>query len=132
MFAQPFQLPCVDAAENPSRTYRVRPAASVLPQTFRRVAGKELLKLLRKPHDETMQKRGALLKERRLLSLSLLDFDSNQTRGPFARHESACPAIAGIKKLFVTPKHLQIRAGRFLPANFVVHVTFPGRRLTGY
>jgi hypothetical protein len=41
----------------------VRPATSMLPQTFRSVAGKEFLEFLRKPHDETMQKRGALLKE---------------------------------------------------------------------
>ena len=47
MFAQPYQLRFIYRGENPSRAYRVRPAASVLPQTFRRVAGKELLKFLR-------------------------------------------------------------------------------------
>jgi hypothetical protein len=41
----------------------VRPAANMLPQTFGRVAAKKFLKFLRKPHDETMQKRDALLKE---------------------------------------------------------------------
>ena len=81
-----------------------------------------------------MQKRGALLKER--LSVfgwpSLLDVYSNQTRRAFPGHESACPAIAGIKKLFVTPKHLQLRTRRFLPPNFLIDVSFPRRRLTGH
>ena len=65
MFAQPYQFRLIYRGENPSRAYRVRPAASVLPQTFRRVAGKELLKFSRESHGKTMQKRGALLKERR-------------------------------------------------------------------
>ena len=59
MFAQPYQFRLINRGENPSRTYRVRPAASVLPQTFRRVAGKELLKFSRESHGKTMQKRGA-------------------------------------------------------------------------
>src|SRR5881392_82491 len=79
-----------------------------------------------------MQKRGALLKERRLLPPSLLNFYSNQTGGAFASHQSARPAIAGIEKLLITPKHLEIRAGGFLPHNFVINVAFPRRRLTGH
>src|SRR4030095_2838859 len=63
---------------------------------------------------------------------SLLDFHSYQPRRGFPRHESADPAIAGIKKLLVTPKHPQIRAGGFLPQNFVINVAFPRRRLTGH
>jgi hypothetical protein len=35
----------------------------MLPQTFRRVAGKKLLKFLRESHGKTMQKRSDLLKE---------------------------------------------------------------------
>jgi hypothetical protein len=109
IFAQSHQFRLIDRVENTSRTYRVRPAASMLPQTFRRVAGKEFLKFLRRTHDETMQKRGTLLKERRLSPPSLLDFYANKTCGAFAGHESAGPAVARIKELFVTPKHLQIR-----------------------
>ncbi|MGC2626940.1 MAG: hypothetical protein WA269_08895 [Candidatus Udaeobacter sp.] len=33
----------------------MRPTASVLPQTFRRVAGKKLLEFLRKSHGKMMQ-----------------------------------------------------------------------------
>ena len=127
MFPQPLQFRLINRRENTPGTYRVRPAGSVLPQAFHRVVGKEFLKFLRKPHDETMQKRGALLKERYLLSLSLLDFDSNQTGGALARHESAGPAVARIKKLLVSPKHPQIRTGGFFPQDFVVNVAFPKR-----
>ena len=104
MFAQPYQFRCVYRGENPSRAYRVRPAASVLPQTFRCVAGKEFLKFLRESHGKTMQKKGALLKERRWPP-SLLYIYSNQTSRTFPSHESTCPAIAGIKELLITPKH---------------------------
>ncbi len=52
MFAQPYQFRFIYRGENPSRTYRVRPSASVLPQTFRRVAAKDLLKFSRKSHDK--------------------------------------------------------------------------------
>src|SRR4029453_8833238 len=131
MFPQPYQCRFIYRGENPSRAYRMRPAASVLPQTFRRVARKEFLKFSRKSHGETMQKRGALLKERRFWP-SLFDVYSNQTRRAFPGHESACPAIAGIKKLLVTPKHLQLRTRRFLPSNFLIDVSFPRRRLTGH
>jgi hypothetical protein len=55
MFAQPYQFRFVYRGENPSRAYRVRPAASMLPQTFRRVAGKKLLKFLRESHSKMMQ-----------------------------------------------------------------------------
>ena len=109
MFAQPYQFRFIDRGEKPSRAYRVRPTANVLPQTFRRVAGKELLKFLRESHGKTMQKRGALLKERRSRAPSLLYIYSNQARRAFPGHESACPAIPGIKKLLITPKHLQFR-----------------------
>jgi hypothetical protein len=34
----------------------VRPAASMLPQTLRRVAGKQFLKFLRKPHSKRCRK----------------------------------------------------------------------------
>src|SRR5262245_617336 len=60
---------------------------------------------------------------------SLLDFHSYQSRRAFPRHESTGPAIVGIKRLLVTPKHSQIRAGGFLPQNFVISVAFPRRRL---
>src|SRR5205814_3142072 len=83
-------------------------------------------------HDETMQKRGSLLKRRCLLSPSLLDFCSNQTRGVFAHHESTRPALAGIKELLVTPKHFQGHPCGFPPPNFVINVPFPRRRLTGH
>ena len=63
MFAQSYQFRLINRRENASRAYRVRPAANMLPQTFRRVAGKKLLKFLRESHGKTMQKRGALLKE---------------------------------------------------------------------
>src|SRR4030095_10722308 len=46
MYAQPNQLRPINGAENPSRAYRMCPTASVLPQAFRRVASKELLKFL--------------------------------------------------------------------------------------
>src|SRR5213075_2110381 len=110
MFSQSYQFRLIDRSENASRAYRVRPAANMLPQTFRRVAGKKFLKFLRKPHDETMQKRGALLNESRILTQSLLYFYANQTGGAFASHEFAGPAITGIEKLLVTPKHVEIRA----------------------
>ena len=64
MFAQPYQFRFIYRGENPSRAYRVRPAASVLPQTFRRVAGKKLLKFLRESHGKTMPMKRAILKER--------------------------------------------------------------------
>ena len=79
MFAQPYQFRFINGRENPSRTYRVRPAGSVFSQTFRRVAGKEFLNFLRKPHGKRMQKRGALLKERRFRPPSLLYVYSSQT-----------------------------------------------------
>jgi hypothetical protein len=60
-----------------------------------------------------MQKRRVLLKELRVFVAPLLDFHSNQTRGALPRHESAGPAVSGIKKLLVTPTHLQIRSGGF-------------------
>jgi hypothetical protein len=63
MFTQPYQFRFINRGENPSRAYRVRPAGSMLPQTFRGVAGKEFLNFLRKPHGKMMQERGALLKE---------------------------------------------------------------------
>jgi hypothetical protein len=44
----------IDRCENPSRAYRVRPAASVFPQAFRRVAGKKLLEFSRQSHGKTM------------------------------------------------------------------------------
>src|SRR4029453_6117150 len=79
-----------------------------------------------------MQKRGALLKQRRLRPSLLPDFSSNQTRRAFPGHESACPAITGIKKFLVTPKHFQVRAGGFFSPNFLIDVSFPRRRLTGH
>src|SRR5437667_3826151 len=63
---------------------------------------------------------------------SLLNVDAYQTGGTFPRHESAGPAVAGIKNLLVTPKHLQLRTGRFLPANLIISVPLPRRRLTGH
>src|SRR6266496_1932896 len=63
---------------------------------------------------------------------SLLDFDSNQPCGSLPRHESAGPAVSGIKKLLVTPKHPQMRSRSFLPLNLVINVAFPRRRLTGH
>ena len=63
IFAQLYQFRLIYGGEKPSRTYRVRQTASVLPQTFRCVAGKELLKFMGNSHGQTMQKRGALLKE---------------------------------------------------------------------
>src|SRR5882724_13132499 len=56
----------------------------------------------------------------------------NQTGRALARHESAGPAVAGIKKLLVTPKHFQVRSGGFLPPNFVVNVPFPRRGVTSH
>ena len=50
MFAQSYQLRSINRGEDASRTHRVRPTASVFQQAFRRVAGKELLKFLRKSH----------------------------------------------------------------------------------
>ena len=56
----------------------------------------------------------------------------DQTGRALARHASAGPAVAGIKKLLVTPKHFQVRSGGFLPPNFVVNVPFPRRGVTGH
>ena len=56
LFAQPYQFRFIYRGENPSRAYRMRPAASVLPQTFRRVAGKELLKFSRESHSKRCRK----------------------------------------------------------------------------
>jgi len=47
LFPQPYQLRFIYRGENPSRAYRVRPSASVLPQAFRGVATKELLEFAR-------------------------------------------------------------------------------------
>ena len=55
IFAELGQFRSINRRENPLRTYRVRPAANVLPQAFRRVASKQFLKFLRNPHDKTMQ-----------------------------------------------------------------------------
>ena len=55
-FAQPYQFRFIYRGENASRTYRVRPSASVLPQTFCRVAGKELLKFLSESHGKRCRK----------------------------------------------------------------------------
>ena len=60
----------------------------------------------------------------------LLHLYPDQTGRAVARHESAGPTVAGIKELLVTPKHFQVRAGGFLPPNFVVNVPFPRRGLT--
>ena len=106
MFAQPYQFRFIYRGENPSGAYRVRPAASVFPQAFRGVAGKELLKFSRKSHGKTMQKRGALLKERRFRSPSLLYVYPDQTRRAFPGHKSASPAVARIEVLFIAPQHL--------------------------
>ena len=46
---------------------------------------------------------------------SLLDIYHDQTGGAFARHKFASPAAPGVKEVFIAPKHLQVRAGRFLP-----------------
>ena len=62
----------------------------------------------------------------------VLDLYPDQTGRALARHESACPAVAGIKELLVTPKHFQLRAGRFLPTNFLIDVPFPRRRMAGH
>ena len=105
MFTQPYQFVFIYRGENSARTYRVCPAGSMFPQTFRRVTGKEFLNLLRKPHSETMQKTATLLKERRFRLPSLLYVYPNQTGRTLVRHESACPAVARIKELFIPPKH---------------------------
>jgi hypothetical protein len=78
-----------------------------------------------------MQKTGALLKDD-AFTPSLVDLDPDQPRGAFVRHHPAGPAIAGIIELLVTPKHLEVRAGGFLPLNFVVSVAFPRRRVAGH
>ncbi len=127
MFAQPYQFRFINRGENSSRAYRVRPAASVLPQTFRRVAGKELLKFSRKSHGKTMQRRGAdtqgaTCSER---TPSLLDVYSNQTRRAFPGHKSACPAVARIEVLLIAPQHFQFRAGRLFPTHSIVQMPFP-------
>ena len=133
MFAQPYQFRFIYRGENPSRAYRVRPAASVLPQTFRRVAGKELLKFSRKSHGKTMQKRGALLKERRFRPPSLLDVYSNQTRRAFPRHESACPAVARDKKIARNAKAFAASRQKISSTEFPDSIVpFPRRRLTGH
>jgi len=62
----------------------------------------------------------------------LLHLYPDQTSRAVARHESAGPTVAGIKELLVTPKHFQVRAGGFLPPNFVVNVPFPRRGVTGH
>ena len=46
ILAQSYQFPPVYRAEDAPRTYRMRPTAGVLPETFRCVAGEELLELL--------------------------------------------------------------------------------------
>jgi len=68
MLAQPDQFRFIDRGENPPRAYRVRAAASMFPKTFRRVAGKKLLKFLRESHSKMMQESRRLHKERRLPS----------------------------------------------------------------
>ena len=40
------QFRSINRRENPPRTYRMRPTASVLPQAFHRVAGEEFVELL--------------------------------------------------------------------------------------
>lgn len=62
----------------------------------------------------------------------LLDIRADQTSGTSVRHKSACPTIARIKELLVTPKHLQLCAGRFRPTKFIVDVPFPRRRSAGH
>src|SRR5438477_5767761 len=57
---------------------------------------------------------------------------SGQTGDTFARHESASPAVSRIEELFVAPKHFQVCAGQFLPANFIIKVSFPRRRLPSH
>lgn len=56
IFTQSFQFRPIYRGEKPSRIYRVRPAASVLPQTFRRLTGKEFLEFMGNSHRETMQR----------------------------------------------------------------------------
>ena len=106
MLAQSHQLRSINCGEDAPRTHRVRPTASVFQQAFRRVAGKELLKFLRKSHGKTMQKRSALLKKRRVRPLSFLYAYSNQTRRALPGHKSASPAVARIEVLFIAPQHL--------------------------
>jgi len=79
-----------------------------------------------------MQKRRVLLKELRVLCRYYLISTRTRPRGALPRHESAGPAVSGIKKLLVTPNYLQIRSGGFLPHNFIINVAFPRRRFTGH
>src|SRR5215469_15871872 len=108
MFAQPYQLPLINRCENASRTHGVSPAASMLPQTFRSIAGKEFLEFLRKPHDKRCRKEAL-----------------GSSNGCYSHN----PLISTRTS---SGKHPQIGADGFLPQNFVVSVPFPRRRLTGH
>ena len=55
LLAQSYQLRSINRAENASGTHWMRPATGVLPQAFRRIAGKELLEFVRKLHLQMMQ-----------------------------------------------------------------------------
>src|SRR6516225_11223201 len=48
---------------------------------------------------------------------SLLDFDSNQTRGALPRHESAGPAVSGIEKIARNVNPFADSLRRILPHN---------------
>ena len=72
-----------------------------------------------------MTRRTCAIRARPKAKRSLLNVDTQQSGGAFARHESACPTVAGIKELFVAPKHSEIRAGGLFPPNLVVNVPLP-------
>ncbi len=53
-FAEPGKFRAIKRRQNSPRANGMRPTAEMLPKAFRRVEGKELLKLARKLHAETM------------------------------------------------------------------------------
>jgi hypothetical protein len=68
----------------------VRPAASVLPQTFRRVAGKEFLKFLRKSHSkrcrkEALSSRNAFCQRHSLISTRIRPVEPSRVMNPLAQ-----------------------------------------------
>ena len=70
------------------------------------------------------------LRVKHLAGSSWLDLELDQTCGTLMDRESASPAVARnellpVEGLFVAPKQIERRAGRFFPAQVIIHMPFP-------
>ena len=84
----------------------------------------------RKRGEAKNQNRRCALRVKHLAGSSWLDLELDQTCGTLMDRESASPAVARnellpVEGLFVAPKQIERRAGRFFPAQVIIHMPFP-------